>query len=124
MVHRLAVDPIRVYPLTEFSPGGMVTDRSPGDSSWFDQLVDGDLNMFIALISAMMVLLGAVLIIRPKDRAAPQPWEMGTLEVEMEEEQPEEDTVPRPRSTGTRAPPPGSPSACDAPAARRRLWRR
>jgi len=42
--------------------------------------------MFIALISAMMVLLGAVLIIRPKDRAAPQPWEMGTLEVEMEEE--------------------------------------
>ena len=86
VVHRLAVDPIRVYPLTEFSPGGMVTDRSPGDSSWFDQLVDGDLNMFIALISAMMVLLGAVLIIRPKDRAAPQPWEMGTLEVEMEEE--------------------------------------
>ena len=84
--HRLAVDPIRVFPLTEFSPGGVGAVDSSETSSWFDQLVDGDLNMFIALISAMMVLLGAVLIIRPKERTAPKPWEMGTLEVEMEEE--------------------------------------
>ena len=42
--------------------------------------------MFIALISTIMVLLGAALIIRPKERTAPQPWEMGTKEVEMEEE--------------------------------------
>jgi len=42
--------------------------------------------MFIALISTVMVLLGAALIIRPKERTAPQPWEMGTKEVEMEEE--------------------------------------
>ena len=33
-----------------------------------------------------MILLGAVLIIRPRERVAPQPWEMGTLEVEREEE--------------------------------------
>ncbi len=85
-VHRLAVDSIRVHPLTEFSPGGGGSGDSSETSSWFDQLVEGDLNMFIALISAMMVLLGTVLIIRPKERAAPKPWEMGTLEVEMEEE--------------------------------------
>ena len=42
--------------------------------------------MFIALISALMIILGAVLIIRPKERSAPEPWELGTLEVEMEEE--------------------------------------
>jgi superfamily I DNA/RNA helicase len=33
-----------------------------------------------------MIIMGAALIIRPRDRAAPQPWEMGTMEVEMEEE--------------------------------------
>ena len=42
--------------------------------------------MFIALISAMMVFLGVIMIIRPKERAAPKPWEMGTIEVEIEEE--------------------------------------
>ena len=30
--------------------------------------------------------MGVVLIIRPRERAAPKPWEMGTMEVEMEEE--------------------------------------
>ena len=33
-----------------------------------------------------MIILGAALIIRPRQRAAPQPWEMGTQEVELEEE--------------------------------------
>ena len=61
-------------------------DRDSVGVSWFDQLVGGDLNMFIALISALMIILGAVLIIRPKERSAPEPWELGTLEVEMEEE--------------------------------------
>ena len=38
------------------------------------------------MVSAIMVILGAALIIRPREKTAPQPWEMGTQEVEMEEE--------------------------------------
>ena len=85
-VHRLAVDSIRVYPLSEVSPGGNGDGPGSGGESWFDQLVDGDLNTFILMVSALMIILGAALIIRPRERAAPQPWEMGTQEVELEEE--------------------------------------
>ena len=85
-VHRLAVDSIRVYPLSEVSPGGNGDGSGSGGESWFDQLVDGDLNTFILMVSALMIILGAALIIRPRERAAPQPWEMGTQEVELEEE--------------------------------------
>ena len=85
-VHRLSVDSIRVYPLTDLTPGGNPQGQSPAGDSWYDQLVEGELNMFIALISAIMVVMGVVLIIRPRERAAPKPWEMGTMEVEMEEE--------------------------------------
>ena len=85
-VHRLAVDSIRVYPLSEMSPGGNGDGSGSGGESWFDQLVDGDLNTFILMVSALMIILGAALIIRPRERAAPQPWEMGTQEVELEEE--------------------------------------
>ena len=85
-VHRLAVDSIRVYPLSEMSPGGNRDGSGSGGDSWFDQLVDGDLNTIILMVSALMIILGAALIIRPRQRAAPQPWEMGTQEVELEEE--------------------------------------
>ena len=33
-----------------------------------------------------MILAGAVLFIRPRKDSAPQPWEMGALEVELEEQ--------------------------------------
>ena len=85
-VHRLAVDSIRVYPLSEVSPGGNGDGSGLGGESWFDQLVDGDLNTVILMVSALMIILGAALITRPRQRAAPQPWEMGTQEVELEEE--------------------------------------
>ena len=85
-VHKLSVDSVRVYSLSELSPGGSQNNQNLGGESWYDQLVDGDLNVLIALISAVMIIMGAALIIRPRDRAAPQPWEMGTMEVEMEEE--------------------------------------
>ena len=85
-VHKLSVDSIRVYPLSEMTPGGSPDGPGAGEGSWFDQLVDGDLNTVIMMVSAIMVILGAALIIRPRDKAAPQPWEMGTQEVEMEEE--------------------------------------
>ena len=64
-----------------------------GDSggSWINQLIDGDMNMIIALISAIMILFGGVLVLKPKGRSAPQPWEMGTLEVELEEQMYDED---------------------------------
>ena len=80
------MDSIRVYPLSEMSPGGNRDGSGSGGDSWFDQLVDGDLNTIILMISALMIILGAALIIRPRQRAAPQPWEMGTQEVELEEE--------------------------------------
>ena len=85
-VHRLAIDSIRVYPLSEFTPGGSPDGPGGDGESWFDQLVDGDLNTVIIMVSAIMVILGAALIIRPREKIAPQPWEMGTQEVEMEEE--------------------------------------
>jgi hypothetical protein len=85
-VHRLGVQPIQIKPLIEYSLEVGGSDRDSVGVSWFDQLMEGDLNMFIALISALMILLGAVLIIKPKGRSAPEPWELGTLEVEMEEE--------------------------------------
>ncbi len=85
-VHRLAVDSIRVYPLSEVSPGGNGDGSGSGGESWFDQLVDGDLNTVILMVSALMIILGAALIIRPRERSAPQPWELGTQEVELEEE--------------------------------------
>jgi hypothetical protein len=85
-VHRLATDSIRVYPLSEFTPGGSPDGPGGDGESWFDQLVDGDLNTVIIMVSAIMVILGAALIIRPREKTAPQPWEMGTQEVEMEEE--------------------------------------
>ena len=85
-VHRLSVDSIRVYPLSELTPDGSPGGPGADGDSWFDQLVEGDLNTTILMISAIMVILGAALIIRPREKTAPQPWEMGTQEVEMEEE--------------------------------------
>ena len=85
-VHRLSVDSIRVYPLTDLTPGGSSGGPGADGESWFDQLVDGDLNTVIMMISAILVILGAALIIRPREKTAPQPWEMGTQEVELEEE--------------------------------------
>jgi len=85
-VHRLSVDSIRVYPLSELTPGGSPDGPGAVGESWFDQLVDGDLNTVIIMVSAIMVILGAAMIIRPREKTAPQPWEMGTQEVEMEEE--------------------------------------
>ena len=85
-VHRLDTDSIRVYPLSEFTLGGSPDGPGGDGDSWFDQLVDGDLNTVIIMVSAIMVILGAALIIRPREKTAPQPWEMGTQEVEMEEE--------------------------------------
>jgi len=84
--HRLSIDSIRVFPLSEMTPGGSSDGPGGGGESWFDQLVDGDLNTVILMVSAIMVILGGALIIRPRKRAAPQLWEMGTQEVEMEEE--------------------------------------
>ena len=85
-VHRLSVDSIRVYPLTDLTPGGSSGGSGADGESWFDQLVDGDLNTVIMMISAILVILGAALIIRPREKTAPEPWEMGTQEVELEEE--------------------------------------
>ena len=85
-VHRLAVDPLEIQPWSESAFGSDSDGLDDSGVSWINQLIDGDMNMIIALVSAIMILLGGVLILKPKGRSAPQPWEMGTLEVEMEEQ--------------------------------------
>ena len=48
--------------------------------------MSGDLNTLVALVSALMILIGALLFVKPRQQAAPEPWEMGALEVELEEQ--------------------------------------
>ena len=48
--------------------------------------MSGDLNTLVALVSAVMILIGALLFVRPRQQAAPEPWELGALEVELEEQ--------------------------------------
>jgi hypothetical protein len=48
--------------------------------------MSGDMNTLIAMVSAVMILIGALMVIRPRQQAAPEPWEMGALEVELEEQ--------------------------------------
>ena len=85
-VHRLAVDPLEILSWSESSFGSSDGEEGEGGVSWIDQLMSGDMNTLIAVVSAMMVLAGAVLFIRPRRASAPQPWEMGALEVELEEQ--------------------------------------
>jgi hypothetical protein len=49
--------------------------------------MNGDLNTIIAIFSALMILLGGILILRPKESIVPEPWEMGTQEIEELEEE-------------------------------------
>ena len=90
-VHRLAVDPLEIQPWSESAFGSDSDGLGDSGGSWINQLIDGDMNMIIALISAIMILFGGVLVLKPKGRSAPQPWEMGTLEVELEEQMYDED---------------------------------
>jgi hypothetical protein len=85
-VHRFAVDPLEVRPWSESSFGSSEGGEGEAGHSWYDQLVDGDMNTLIAMVSAVMVLIGALMVIRPREQAAPEPWEMGALEVELDEQ--------------------------------------
>ena len=85
-VHRLAVDPLEVRPWSESSFGSSEGSEGGAGDSWYDQLMDGDMNTLIAMVSAVMVLIGALMVIRPREPTAPEPWELGALEVELEEE--------------------------------------
>jgi len=85
-VHRLAVDPLEVRPWSEASFGSSEGGEGEAGESWYEQLMGGDMNMLIALISAVMILIGALMVIKPRQQAAPEPWEMGALEVELEEQ--------------------------------------
>jgi len=85
-VNRLAVDPLQILPWSESSFGSSEDGEGEEGASWIDQLMNGDMNTLIALLSALMILAGAVLFIRPRRDSAPQPWEMGAIEVELEEQ--------------------------------------
>jgi hypothetical protein len=85
-VHRLAVDSLEIRPWSEASFGSSEEGEGGVGESWYDQLMSGDMNTLIAMVSAVMILIGALLVIRPRQQAAPEPWEMGALEVELEEQ--------------------------------------
>ncbi len=85
-VHRLAVDPLEIRPWSESSFGSSEGGEGGASDSWYDQLMSGDLNTLVALVSAVMVLIGALLFVKPRQQAAPEPWELGALEVELEEQ--------------------------------------
>ena len=85
-VHRLAVDPLEIRPWSESSFGSSEGGEGGASDSWYDQLMNGDLNTLVALVSAVMILIGALLFVKPRQQAAPEPWEMGALEVELEEQ--------------------------------------
>ena len=85
-VHRLAVNPLEVQPWSESAFGSDSPGADNSGISWINQLIEGDMNMIMAIISAIMILIGGALILKPKKRSVPQPWEMGALEVELEEQ--------------------------------------
>ena len=85
-VHRLSVDPLEIRPWSESSFGSSDGGEGGASDSWYDQLMRGDLNTLVALVSAVMILIGALLFVKPRQPAAPEPWDLGALEVELEEQ--------------------------------------
>jgi hypothetical protein len=83
---RLGVNPLEVKPWTDYTPGGGGLLDDGSGISWMEQLLDGNMNFIIILISSILIFIGAVLIIKPRDRIALDPWEMGTNEVNLEDE--------------------------------------
>ena len=83
---RLGVNPLEVKPWTDYTPGGGGLLDDGSGISWMEQLLDGNMNFIIILISSILIFIGAVLIIKPRDKVAPEPWEMGTDEVNLEDE--------------------------------------
>ena len=85
-VHRLSVDPLEIRPWSETSFGSSEDGEGESGKSWYDQLIGGDMNTLIAMVSAVMILIGALMVIKPRQQAAPEPWEMGAVEVELEDQ--------------------------------------
>ena len=85
-LQRLGVNPLEVKPWTDYTPGGGGLLDDGSGISWMEQLLEGNMNFIIILLSSILIFIGAVLIIKPKDKIAPEPWEMGTIEVNLEDE--------------------------------------
>ncbi|MGY8714951.1 MAG: two-component regulator propeller domain-containing protein [Candidatus Poseidoniales archaeon] len=83
---RIGINPSEVTPWIDYTPEGGGLINNDAEMSWLDQLMEGNMNSLIAIISSILIFIGAVLIIKPKDKSAPEPWEMGTIEVELEDE--------------------------------------
>ena len=86
-VHTFHADPIEIPPWSEDSFGTNPGGEPSSSESWYEKIISGELNMMVALISVIMLLFSAILFIKPKQDSTPAPWEMGALEVEMEEQQ-------------------------------------
>ena len=85
-VHTFFADPVEVQPWEESSFGTTQPGDDAAGESWVDRILAGDMNMVIIALSVAMFLIGAMMFIRPRGDSAPQPWEMGALEVELEEQ--------------------------------------
>ena len=85
-VHTYHADPTEVLPWEESSFGTTKPGDNPAGDSWVDRILAGEMNVIVAAFSAVMLLIGALLFIKPREDSAPAPWEMGALEVELEEQ--------------------------------------
>ena len=85
-VHTYHADPIEVSPWEESSFGTTQPGDDSAGESWVERILAGEMNMVILALSVVMLLIGALMFIRPRGEAAPEPWEMGALEVELEEQ--------------------------------------
>jgi hypothetical protein len=85
-VHTFHADPVEVPPWSESSFGTKQPGDDPAGDSWVDRILSGEMNMIVALLSVAMLLVGAILFIKPREDSAPAPWEMGAFEVELEEQ--------------------------------------
>ena len=85
-VHTFYADPVEVPPWEESNFGTTQPGDDAAGESWVDRILAGEMNVVIIALSVVMFLIGAMMFIRPRGDSAPEPWEMGALEVELEEQ--------------------------------------
>ncbi len=84
-VERIGTNPLEVIPWIDYTPEGGGLTNNDAEMSWLDQLMGGNMNSLIAIISSILIFIGSVLIIKPKNKSVPEIWELGTDEVDKED---------------------------------------
>ena len=84
-VERIGTNPSEVIPWIDYTPEGGGLINNDVEMSWLDQLMGGNMNSLIGIIASILIFIGAVLIIKPKNKSVPEIWELGTDEVDKED---------------------------------------